>query len=234
MYYNSAITAQTQAWILPKHQINAAYGRGYATNIFFDRVKGSNTWGLSYTYNISRHFYITAEALTSYASFKWTGFQLTKDYFLTDQKDRLPVYKTANFYDNSPITFRATDKLALIGDKGFFKNNYAAVHLGYMKSLSRNLFRVGVGVGNSWNEGRDIRVTSAGNNTGFSYLAEIKNTQPDWMLTMNYDYFFNQNISAGFRLVFLSGFDFEGGIATSQLSVGYAFVGRKIKKQPKV
>jgi hypothetical protein len=225
------LLAQSKNWVLPKHQVTLAYGRGYQTVYYNDLIKGTNVWGVSYTYNISRHFYVTAEALSSYGSYKWTNHQLDPVNFPTPQKDRLPVFKSNDLYGNPNIAFKKNDQLALIGERGFAKCNYAAVHFGYMKSIERNLFRVGIGVGNSWNKWRDIRVIGVGNGS-LSYIHEVKNTLPNWCGTINYDYFFNQHLSAGMRLVLLNGFEFHDGVASAQLSVGYAFVGKKQKPLP--
>ncbi len=211
--YN-ALSQSKDAWILPKHQLNIQLGTStFKDYIGADKASSNIPFiGLSYTYNVSLHWY---------AHFNWqlmrTQFTMGENIF-TDNGFRrmvasassplsLPIIELKAHEDRQSFIaeIKNAPLINLTSPKGFYQRNQFNLNIGYMKVLPRNILRIGLGISYFRTQSRamqSISVVPIDENT-FGYgthiphlaLKDISNINFNGLIS--YDFFINQEIAIG-------------------------------------
>jgi hypothetical protein len=210
-------TAQNQNWLIPKHQIQAYYGS--CKNLTISEIPKLPSIGLSYTLNVSKHFY---------AQFQW---QLMSGDFI--MSDKLSTY-TNNIQREvpSPSTplelpyvslslkkdrnvqeseIRASNIIKLTSSDGYYNMNEFHINLGYMLNFNRHVFRMGLGLSYfQWNL-RDIK-----------YDIDLRSKEFGYNGMLIYDFFITHSLLIGLNYCILSDYDMLNRTSVVAFSVGFA------------
>jgi hypothetical protein len=232
------VAAQNKFEKLPRHQINASFGRATTLALDHPNLSELNAGGLAYTYNLTRRLWVGAEWQSGFSKFDWQDSEKLKIDPFTRQRTvkltEIPVYYTTEFQGFPyPSTNISNAPVALLPSNGFYGFQNWSIMAGYQRSGARNALRFGLGVSANQLRGRYIRFTQDYNT--FQYLKEAKTLVWGTDAAIQYDYWVTPTIAVGMRLRAI--FDFsstEYHHYSAMLSVGYAIPRlRKTKVQPR-
>jgi hypothetical protein len=251
--YN-VLSQSKDAWVLPKYQFNVQLGTSnFRDYIGADKADSNIPFiGLSYTYNVSLHWY---------AHFNWqlmrTQFIMGENIF-TDNGFRRMVASSSSPLSLPIIELKAQEDrqsfiaeiknaplINLTSPKGFYQRNQFNFNTGYMKVLPRNILRIGLGISYFRTQSRamqSISVVPIDENT-FGYGANIPHLALKNISNINfnglisYDFFITQKASIGAYLGALINKNSVRQTTQLGLTFGYAphlSIFNKNKLKPKV
>jgi hypothetical protein len=230
---SGVVTAQTERWRPPTHQITASIGRNQST---INEVKMTGG-GLAYTFHFAKRWWASAEWQTGYKSRAWQAYEVwdansfdpvSQTY--TANITQLPAYQRSGLpYDLASETIIADVPMVKLPANGFYENRNYGLLIGYMITTPKNVLRFGAGI--SMTETRQRLIRFMPRQEAPHYLLELTNRKPCYNAALQYDYYLWRGFSVGMRLMGTVEMQIpEPSHYSALISIGYGLTDFKKKK----
>jgi hypothetical protein len=234
--FSTRLMAQNTFEQLPRHQLNASFGKTKTSISKNPNTSNINTIGLAYTFNATRRLWLSAEGQSGFTRFDWRDYKLE----VVGTNGAIKIKEIPVFYQNNMYDYLYQSNIVagvpsvLIPSTGFYEYRSAALLVGIQRSTARDALRFGLGGSRTYIRLRDIEIYNYNGQLTNQYLVELAT----WMWTVNgtlqYDYWLTPKISLGMRMSIILRPDYreDAHNFSAMFSVGYAIpqVRKKVSK----